>query len=108
MEVRGLGIIDVKLLFGIGSILNASRIELVVYLQQWEPTTQYERVGMDLKTSKILDVEIPTVHIPVSPGRNLAVLIEVAALNQRLRGQGYVSALTFNQSLIERMKKPAK
>jgi HPr kinase/phosphorylase len=108
MEVRGLGIIDVKLLFGIGSILNTSRIELVVYLQQWEPTTQYERVGMDLKTSKILDVEIPTVHIPVSPGRNLAVLIEVAALNQRLRGQGYVSALTFNQSLIERMKKPAK
>ena len=108
MEVRGLGIIDVKLLFGIGSILNASRIELVVYLQQWEPTTQYERVGMDLKTSKILDVEIPTVYIPVSPGRNLAVLIEVAALNQRLRGQGYVSALTFNQSLIERMKKPAK
>lgn len=105
MEVRGLGIIDVKLLFGIGSILNQSRIELVVYLQQWEPTTQYERVGMDLKTSKILDVEVPTVHIPVSPGRNLAVLIEVASLNQRLRSQGYVSALTFNQSLIERMKK---
>lgn len=108
MEVRGLGIIDVKLLFGIGSILNASRIELVVYLQQWEPTTQYERVGMDLKTSKILDVEVPTVHIPVSPGRNLAVLIEVAALNQRLRSQGYVSALTFNQGLIERMKKATK
>ena len=105
MEVRGLGIIDVKLLFGIGSILNVSRVELVVYLQMWEATTQYERVGLETKTSAILGLDVPTIHIPVSPGRNLAVLIEVAALNQRLRSQGYVSALTFNQNLIERMKK---
>ncbi len=108
MEVRGLGIIDVKLLFGIGSILNQSRVELAIYLDPWESTTQYERVGMELKTSKILGIDVPTVHIPVSPGRNLAVLIEVAALNQRLRSQGYVSALTFNQSLIERMRKTSE
>jgi HPr kinase/phosphorylase len=105
MEVRGLGIIDIKLLFGIGSILNQSQIGLAVYLEMWNPGHQYERVGLERKTTRVLDVEIPLVRIPVSPGRNLAVLIEVAALNQRLKTQGYFSAETFNESLIARMAK---
>ena len=105
MEVRGLGIIDIKLLFGIGSILNASQIGLVVYLEMWNPDFHYERVGLERKTIKILDLAVPLVKIPVSPGRNLAVLIEVAALNQRLKSQGYFSAETFNQGLIARMAK---
>ncbi|MBI4376635.1 MAG: HPr(Ser) kinase/phosphatase [Elusimicrobia bacterium] len=104
MEVRGLGIIDVKLLFGIGSILDRTRIELAIRLEPWAGQTQYERVGLETKYTSILDVEIPLIRIPVSPGRNLAVLIEVAALNQRLRTQGYFSAETFNQKLINRMK----
>ncbi|HAH06028.1 MAG TPA: HPr(Ser) kinase/phosphatase [Elusimicrobia bacterium] len=103
MEVRGLGIIDVKLLFGIGSILNCSQIGLVMQLEMWNPTLPYERSGLNRGTTKIIDVEIPLVRIPVSPGRNLAVLIEVAALNQRLKSQGYFSAETFNQNLIARM-----
>jgi HPr kinase/phosphorylase len=103
MEVRGLGIIDVKLLFGIGSILNASQIGLVIHLEMWKPDLHCERTGLERKLTHILDVEVPMMHIPVSPGRNLAVLIEVAALNQRLKSQGYFSAETFNQGLIDRM-----
>ncbi|MBI3548813.1 MAG: HPr(Ser) kinase/phosphatase [Elusimicrobia bacterium] len=107
MEVRGLGILDVKLIFGIGAILDRTRIELSVYLEMWRESTMttYERAGLENRTTKVLGVDIPLVRIPVSPGRNLAILIEVAALNQRLRSQGVFSALTFNQKLIERMKK---
>lgn len=104
MEVRGLGVIDVKLLFGIGAILDRTRIELAIKLEAWTAGTAYDRTGLDAKKLSILDVEIPLIRIPVSPGRNLAVLIEVAALNQRLRSQGYFSAENFNQRLIERMK----
>lgn len=104
MEVRGLGVIDVKLLFGIGSILDRTRIELAICLEPWNAAARYERSGLEAKRVAILDVEIPLIRIPVSPGRNLAVLIEVAALNQRLRGQGYFSAEVFNQKLLARMK----
>ena len=104
MEVRGLGVIDVKLLFGIGAILDRTRIELAIRLEPWNPQTTYDRTGLDAKKLSILDVEIPLIRIPVSPGRNLAVLIEVASLNQRLRAQGYFAAETFNRRLIERMK----
>lgn len=103
MEVRGLGVIDVKLLFGIGSILDRTRIELSIRLEPWSAAARYERVGLETQRAMILEVEIPLIRIPVSPGRNLAVLIEVAALNQRLRSQGYFSAETFNRKLIERM-----
>lgn len=108
MEVRGLGILDVKLLFGIGSILNQSRIELAVHLEMWRASSSYDRAGLEMDSMKILDVDIPTVRIPVSPGRNLAILIEVAALNQRLRSQGYFSARTFNQTLIESMRRKSE
>ncbi len=104
LEVRGLGIIDVKLLFGIGAILDHTRIELSIHLAPWSAQTNYDRTGLDAKKTTILDVEIPQIRIPVSPGRNLAVIIEVAALNQRLRNQGYFAAETFNQRLIERMR----
>jgi HPr kinase/phosphorylase len=105
MEVRGLGVIDVKLLFGIGSILDRTRVELAIRLEPWNTNTQYDRTGLDSKKTTILGVDIPLIRIPVSPGRNLAVLIEVAALNQRLRSQGYFSAETFNDRLISRMQR---
>lgn len=103
MEVRGLGVIDVKLLFGIGAILDRTRIELAIRLEPWSAQATVDRTGLETRKLAILDVEVPLIRIPVSPGRNLAVLIEVAALNQRLRSQGYFSAETFNQRLIERM-----
>ena len=104
MEVRGLGVIDVKLLFGIGAILDRTRIELAIKLEAWSATAApIDRTGLENRKITILDVEVPLIRIPVSPGRNLAVLIEVASLNQRLRSQGYFSAETFNKRLIERM-----
>jgi HPr kinase/phosphorylase len=104
MEVRGLGVIDVKLLFGIGAILDRTRIELAIKLEPWSAASTVDRTGLEQKKLTILDVEVPLIRIPVSPGRNLAVLIEVASLNQRLRSQGYFTAENFNQRLIERMK----
>ncbi|MFC1678840.1 HPr(Ser) kinase/phosphatase [Elusimicrobiota bacterium] len=103
MEVRGLGIIDIKQLFGIGAIINMSEIGLAVRLQPWDPHAHYDRTGLERQNTKIIDVELPLVRIPVSPGRNLAVLIEVAALNQQLKKQGYFSAETFNRGIIARM-----
>ena len=103
MEVRGLGIIDVKLLFGIGAILDRTRVELAISLEPWNAQATVDRTGLETRKISILDVEIPLIRIPVSPGRNLAVLIEVASLNQRLRSQGYFSAENFNRRLIERM-----
>ncbi|MBI4248441.1 MAG: HPr(Ser) kinase/phosphatase [Elusimicrobia bacterium] len=108
MEVRGLGIIDVKLLFGIGAVLDRSRIELIINLVAWDPSKQYERTGLLEETISTLNVSLPMVRIPVSPGRNLAILIEVAALNQRLKTRGYFSAQNFNERLIRRMRKNAK
>ena len=104
LEVRGLGIIDVKLLFGIGAIMDHTRIELSIHLAPWSAQIHYDRTGLDSQKTTILGVEIPQIRIPVSPGRNLAVIIEVAALNQRLRNRGYFAAETFNQKLIERMR----
>ncbi|PCI37540.1 MAG: HPr(Ser) kinase/phosphatase [Elusimicrobia bacterium] len=103
MEVRGLGIIDIKLLFGIGSIMPHAPIGLAIELEAWDPAAHYERTGLERVTKKIIDVDIPLVRIPVSPGRNLAVLIEVASLNQQLKIEGDFPAERFNQRIIERM-----
>ena len=107
IEVRGLGILDVKLLFGIGSVLEHSPVELAVQLELWNPGKIYDRVGLEGKTTKILDVDLPLLNIPVSPGRNLAILLEVAALNQRVRSQGRISAKELNDRLIATMHKSA-
>ena len=106
MEVRGLGIIDVELLFGVGSTLDEMNIELEVVLTP-PLKTGLDRLGVDQKTTKILGVERPSLTLPVTPGRNLAVLIEVAALNQRLKSQGIFSAKEFSKKILDRMKKTA-
>jgi HPr kinase/phosphorylase len=103
MEVRGLGIIDMKLLFGIGSLMPRAPIGLSIQLEPWDPAAHYERTGLERMTKKILDVDIPLVRIPVSPGRNLAVLIEVASLNQQLKIDGDYAAERFNQRILARM-----
>ncbi len=106
MEVRGLGIIDVELLFGVGSTLDEMNIELEVVLTPPQKNG-LDRLGVEQKTSNILGVEVPSLTLPVTPGRNLAVLIEVAALNQRLKSQGIFSAKEFSKKILDRMKKTA-
>jgi HPr kinase/phosphorylase len=103
LEVRGLGIIDVWKIFGVGAVIRRSLIELVVYLEMWDEKKEYDRVGLEEKTASLLGVSVPEIRLPVHPGRNLAVLIEVAALNQRLRQQGIHSARELNERLIQRM-----
>lgn len=105
MEVRGLGIIDVSSMFGIGYTLDESRIEMVVRLEPWNMNQEYERIGIDEEFATILKIRIPEITLPVGPGRNLAVLIEIASLNQRLKNKGHHSARELNQKLIQMMAK---
>ncbi len=102
MEVRGLGILDIDLLFGVGATLDETNIEMEVVLVP--PVKVIDRLGVDQKTSSLLGIEIPSLTLPVNPGRNLAVLIEVAALNQQLKSRGILSAQQFSKKILNRMK----
>ncbi|MBP5617491.1 MAG: hypothetical protein J6X06_06965 [Elusimicrobiaceae bacterium] len=107
MEVRGLGVLDVPLLFGVGATLDETKIDMEVVLTAPNKAT-LDRLGVEQKTSDILGIEIPSLLLPVTPGRNLAVLIEVAALNQQLKYQGIFSAKEFSQKLLDKMKQGKK
>jgi len=89
MELRGLGIIDIKQLFGVSATSQSHELDFVVRLERWKPQGQYDRLGIDRKTVKILDVPMPLIEMPVAPGRNVSTLVEVAARNHLLRGDGY-------------------
>lgn len=104
MEIRGIGIIDIRNLFGIFSVMDFAKIELVVQLEPWTGEKEYERLGLDDKFTEILGVRIPEVTMPVKPGRNIAAIIEVAAMNQRLKLRGHHAAQDLNKRLIEKMK----
>jgi HPr kinase/phosphorylase len=108
MEVRGIGIINVASVFGIGSIRIEKRLDLVVTLQEWETVEEIDRVGMERATYEILGLQVPHVTIPVKPGRDIARLIEVAAMDQKLKGLGHNSALEFNSKLINLMEPGSK
>jgi HPr kinase/phosphorylase len=99
MEIRGLGIINIKDLFGVAAIREAKKVELVVELVEWDANEEYDRLGLDEKRYTVLDVEVPMVRLPVRPGRNLATIIEVAARNQLLKLQGHHSAREFQERL---------
>jgi len=92
MELRGLGVINVKELFGIASTRSSKRLELVVQLERWVPTREYERLGLDDTFYEILGLRVPLLKMPVAPGRNIAILVEVAARNQLLRQRGHHAA----------------
>lgn len=92
MEVRGLGVINIKDLFGVASTRSSKRVELVVQLERWEPGREYERLGLDDQHYEILGLQIPLLRMPVGPGRNVAILVEVAARNQLLRSKGHHAA----------------
>jgi len=101
LEIRGLGIINVMTLFGAGAVRTLKRISVVVKLEIWQPDKQYDRLGLDEETTRIIDTDVPFVTVPVRPGRNLAVIIEVAAMNFRLKRMGYNAALQFTNKLTE-------
>jgi len=103
MEVRGLGIIDVKEVFGVSAVRDSSKIELVVRLEKERRDSDYDRIGLENHTTNIHGVDVPEVILPLRPGRNVAVLLEVAALNQRLKQEGIYSAQNLNKKLIQRM-----
>jgi HPr kinase/phosphorylase len=103
MEVRGIGIINVASVFGIGSIRIEKRLDLVVTLQEWHEAEAVDRIGLDQEFYEILGMRVPHVSIPVKPGRDIARLIEVAAMDQKLKGLGQNSAVEFNTKLLNLM-----
>jgi HPr kinase/phosphorylase len=101
LEIRGLGIINVMTLFGAGAVRPHKRISLVIDLELWDPNKQYDRLGLEEEKVKIIDTEVPKLTIPVRPGRNLAVIIEVAAMNFRLKRMGVNAAEEFSARLAD-------
>jgi HPr kinase/phosphorylase len=99
MEVRGIGIIDVSTLYGAKSVKQAVEIDLMIKLENWNDKTPYDRLGLDEETTEILGVSIPLVTVPVSSGRNLAIIIETAAINARMKALGIRSAEIFCDSV---------
>ena len=104
MEIRGVGLIDINALFGIRSVRQQKRIEVVVQLEDWDTAREYDRTGLDQQSTELLDVRIPLVTVPLNPGKNLTVICEVVAMNHLLRYSGVDSAASFNERLIKRMK----
>ena len=101
MEIRGLGIINIAQMYGVGSIREQKEIQLVIRLEEWDNSKVYDRVGNNFESVDMLGVKIPTIEIPVKPGRNLPIIIEAAAMNERLKARGYNSARDFNQNILK-------
>jgi len=99
MEIRGLGILNVRDIFGIRSVRNRKRIELVALLEEWDSSKEYDRLGLEEKKYTILDIDVPYITIPVRPGRNIPIIIETAALNQRLKKLGINSAQELDKKI---------
>jgi HPr kinase/phosphorylase len=104
MEIRGVGLIDIKALFGIRSVRQQKRIEVVVQLEDWDSSKPYDRTGLDAETTDILDVHLERVRVPLNPGKNITVIAEVVAMRHLLKYSGVDSAREFNQQLIKRMQ----
>lgn len=104
IELRGIGVIDVKRIFGIGAVKDTENINLVIHLEPWQAGKHYDRLGLDTFTTDIMGLSIPSLTIPVKPGRNLAIIIEVAAMNHRQRKMGYNAAEELNRRLMENIE----
>jgi len=108
MEIRGLGIINIKHLFGVAAIRERKKIDLAVELVEWKEGIEYDRLGLEEQTYSLLGLEIPLLRIPVRPGRNITTIVEVAARNQLLKEMGYHSAQEFQDRLEMRMAEIAR
>ena len=104
-ELRGIGIVDVRRLFGLEAVKNTQKIDIVVYLEEWDPNKFYDRLGLDTEEMEILGLKVPKITIPVTPGRNLSIIIEVAAMNQREKHMGYNTAEEFYKRTIEQAER---
>ena len=103
VELRGIGIVDVRRLFGMGAVKNSEGIDLVINLEPWVQGKMYDRLGLDNQTMNILGIDVPSITIPVKPGRNLAIILEIAAMNNRQKKMGYNTAEEFNRKLMGQM-----
>ena len=101
MELRGIGIIDIRRIFGAGSVKETEKIQLVINLEPWIEGKLYDRMGIENEYVDILGINVPSITVPVRPGRNLAVIMEIAAMNARLKRMGYNTAEEFNKKLEE-------
>ena len=101
MEIRGVGLVDVRALFGIRAVRQQKRIEVVVELEDWDSTRDVDRTGLDLRSTEILGVELPLVTVPLNPGKNITVISEVVAMSHLLRYAGYDPAHAFNDRLLK-------
>jgi HPr kinase/phosphorylase len=101
MEIRGMGIINITYLYGVRAIRDQKQIQLVVKLEEWDSKKMYDRLGMEEQVAEFLGVTIPKLEIPVKPGRNVPIIIETAAMNERLKKMGYNSAREFNQNILK-------
>lgn len=100
IELRGIGIVDVRRLFGMGSVKQSEKIDMIIKLEPWENGKMYNRMGLDEEFTDIMGIRIPTTTIPVKPGRNLAIILEIAAMNNRQKKMGYNTAEEFNKRLL--------
>ncbi len=108
IELRGIGIINVRRIFGIGAVLEHANIDMVVNIENWDTSKTYDRLGIDTEYTDILGVKLPSLTIPVKPGRNLAVILEVAAMNNRQRRMGYNAAEELNKNIMQDMERQLK
>jgi len=104
VELRGIGIVDVKRIFGMGAVKETEKIDLIINLEPWVQGKMYDRFGLETEYTDIMGIQIPTTTIPVKPGRNLAVILEIAAMNNRQKKMGYDTAREFNDKLTEMLK----
>jgi HPr kinase/phosphorylase len=101
MEIRGIGIINLANIFGVGAIRDRKQVQLLVQLEEWDSNKNYDRVGEETMKASFLGIDIPKLIIPVKPGRNIPIIIETAARNERLKQLGFHSAKEFDQSVLK-------
>ena len=99
IELRGIGIINVAKLFGMGAVKDSTSIDLIINMVPWRDGEAYDRLGMETQYTDILDVKVPSITVPITPGRNLAVIFEVAAMNNRQKRMGYNAAVEFTEQM---------
>ena len=103
VELRGIGVVDVRRLFGMGSVKETEKVDMIIHLEQWVQGKMYDRMGLETQYTDLMGIQIPSTTIPVKPGRNLAIVLEIAAMNNRQKKMGYNTAQEFNQKLLESM-----
>ena len=101
IELRGIGIVDVRRIFGMGSVKATEKVDLIINLEPWQEGKMYDRFGLESEYTEIMGIKIPSLVVPVKPGRNLAVIIEIAAMNHRQKKMGYNTAEEFNRKLLK-------